>query len=186
MLFAEIPNPNPDRDHGAGSWMERNCEQKIVKYQSVQNTVLLRIDFKSFDSICHIWFVAYDKHVLWNGLENWNFLVNFLAFKLIANSRGTFRGKMRIAPHKTSASNCYLWPFMVPFRIKLIWILPSLILQQHHQWQLRQNGLNQQQLNQERYQQGDQQKDQQGDQQGDQHLRQPPLREVLWKAPKHV
>ena len=47
MLFAEIQTPILDRDLGAGSWTERNSEQKIAKYQSVQNTDLLRSDFKS-------------------------------------------------------------------------------------------------------------------------------------------
>jgi len=45
IIFAVILTHIPGGVLGAGSMMTENCVQKIVKYQSVLNTVLLRKDF---------------------------------------------------------------------------------------------------------------------------------------------
>ena len=45
IIFAVILTHIPGGALGAGLMMMENCMQKIVKYQSVQNTVLLRKDF---------------------------------------------------------------------------------------------------------------------------------------------
>ena len=45
IIFAVILTHIPGGALGAGLMMMENCMQKIVKYQSVQNTVLLRKNF---------------------------------------------------------------------------------------------------------------------------------------------